>query len=1065
MRPIKLTMQAFGSYGERTAVDFTRPGQNLFLITGDTGAGKTTVFDAIVFALYGEASSGANRKDGAELQSQFAAPDATPYVELVFSETVGTEALTYTVRRSPRHRRPVRRGSGFTDEKESVSLTLPDGREYSQNQRETDQKLIEIVGLSKDQFMQVAMIAQGEFMALLRARSEERKVIFRKLFGTALYQDIVDELYSRVKDKRTEIAQIRAACQAEVSHIAARADYPNTQALNALKARVLGSDRLNIADMEALIVELEALCAWLDAREDEDRKRCAALSQGRDAARDALTQADALGKAYARLARAEEELAACAAQADAMAEAAKLVSAITASHELLAAHRRCADASEAARRTEAALAEQRQALPRLRDEWTAAEKREAASREVMEAALAACAQVAERVQKALAVLKEIERTEAQARALEKQAAATKTDADAAQTALATFEADERGWRAHAEALSGAQERLALWRRRVEDAENTEDEVAALKQLRAQIAAEREASERAQRAYAETREAFTAASAEYAEARAAFLDAQAGYIAREQLRPGEPCPVCGSLEHPMPCVLTDEHASLTREAVDALSERVAERNRALSEAAGVAGAAVERLKERGGQYESRLAALWARLSQSSEDAPNDASIEAAEALVSTQKSTLEAAGRQLEADARALNEAQAFLKGADARKGELREAAEAANRRFAEVQAQLAAARAALEGLVARRDFPTEAEANAALEAAQAARDTRAHEHEAALTVLRNARAALEQCQALIARCEEELPRQREALAEREAAYRALMEEKDLPESEWMPIAEAHPRAEADALRATVDAHNVRMATATGAKEAALAAIEGRPMPNLEALAEASRAAEESLSAAQGALEEVSALTRTNRAVLDALRPILEQRSLAAREQARLDDLYSRLAGKVSGGRMDIETYAQRCYLERILRSANARFLEMSAGQFELRMVPEDMAGEGRNRGLDLMVYSAVTGREREIRTLSGGESFMAALSLALGMADEIQARSAAINLDIMFIDEGFGSLDDHARDQAVRVLQRMAGGSKLIGIISHVTELKHEIEDQLVVTRDERGSHTRWIIS
>ena len=237
------------------------------------------------------------------------------------------------------------------------------------------------------------------------------------------------------------------------------------------------------------------------------------------------------------------------------------------------------------------------------------------------------------------------------------------------------------------------------------------------------------------------------------------------------------------------------------------------------------------------------------------------------------------------------------------------------------------------------------------------------------------------------------------------------------------------------------------------------------MPDLEALSEASREAEAALSAAQEALKGVSALDQTVRAALDALRPILEQRGLAAREQARLDDLYSRLAGKVSGSRMDIETYAQRCYLERILRSANARFLEMSAGQFELRMVPEEMAGEGKNRGLDLMVYSAVTGREREIRTLSGGESFMAALSLALGMADEIQARSAAIHLDIMFIDEGFGSLDDHARDQAVRVLQRMAGGSKLIGIISHVTELKHEIEDQLVVTRDERGSHTRWVIS
>jgi len=138
---------------------------------------------------------------------------------------------------------------------------------------------------------------------------------------------------------------------------------------------------------------------------------------------------------------------------------------------------------------------------------------------------------------------------------------------------------------------------------------------------------------------------------------------------------------------------------------------------------------------------------------------------------------------------------------------------------------------------------------------------------------------------------------------------------------------------------------------------------------------------------------------------------------------------------------------------------------MSGGQFELRMVDLQRAGEGKNRGLDLMVYSNVTGKEREVRTLSGGESFMAALSLALGMADQIQERSSAIHLDIMFIDEGFGSLDDHAREQAVMVLKEMAQGNKLIGIISHVTELKQEIDNQLLVTKREDGSHAKWLIS
>lgn len=140
----------------------------------------------------------------------------------------------------------------------------------------------------------------------------------------------------------------------------------------------------------------------------------------------------------------------------------------------------------------------------------------------------------------------------------------------------------------------------------------------------------------------------------------------------------------------------------------------------------------------------------------------------------------------------------------------------------------------------------------------------------------------------------------------------------------------------------------------------------------------------------------------------------------------LDTLYRMASGNVSGARMDLETYVQRYYLEKILQSANCRFYEMSAGQFELRMYELEKAGEGKNRGLDLMVYSNVTGKEREVRTLSGGESFMAALSLALGMADQIQESSSAIRLDMMFIDEGFGSLDEHSRSQAVRVLQKMA---------------------------------------
>ena len=221
-------------------------------------------------------------------------------------------------------------------------------------------------------------------------------------------------------------------------------------------------------------------------------------------------------------------------------------------------------------------------------------------------------------------------------------------------------------------------------------------------------------------------------------------------------------------------------------------------------------------------------------------------------------------------------------------------------------------------------------------------------------------------------------------------------------------------------------------------------------------------AQERWKAAEETLKRCQSEYQINENAYQTLAPIMQERGKIVEVHAKLDMLYRLVSGNVPGSRMDLETYVQRHYLEHILYAANIRFRDMSAGQFELRMYELEKAGEGKNRGLDLMVYSAVTGKEREIRTLSGGESFMAALSLALGMADQIQQTSAAIHLDMMFIDEGFGSLDEHSRHQAIRVLQEMAGGSRLIGIISHVSELKQEIEDQLIVRKDADGSHVKW---
>ena len=287
----------------------------------------------------------------------------------------------------------------------------------------------------------------------------------------------------------------------------------------------------------------------------------------------------------------------------------------------------------------------------------------------------------------------------------------------------------------------------------------------------------------------------------------------------------------------------------------------------------------------------------------------------------------------------------------------------------------------------------------------------------------------------------------------------------MAEKEWKELAEAYSREAAEEFQKTVNTYYEKKAAQQARRDSAKNAIGGAKRPVLEEIQKEKEQAETEYLEAEKAYDQLRIDNKDDREVFDALSSRLEERKAVVEEHARIDALYRMTSGNVSGARMDLETYVQRYYLERILYAANRRFQEMSAGQFEFRMYDLEKAGEGKNRGLDLMVYSTVTGKEREVRTLSGGESFMAALSLALGMADQIQESSAAVNLDMMFIDEGFGSLDEHSRNQAVKVLQEMAEGSRLIGIISHVTELKQEIEDQLIVNNDENGSRVRWQIS
>ena len=1066
MRPVKLTMQAFGSYGKRTVIDFEKTNQNLFLITGDTGAGKSTIFDAIVFALYGEASSGINKKDGTELQSQYVGPETEPFVELVFSEATGAEKKTYTVRRVPRHFRPLKRGTGVKEESGSVSLIMPDDSEYPQ--KETDRKLEEIVGLTKNQFMQVAMIAQGEFMELLRAKSDDKKMIFRKLFHTELYGKIVEELGRRRKGKQQEMGQIRTVCQTETAHVEVPADYEKAEELLILKKRIVSSDRLSVVDLEEMLAILEDLCSTL-------KERCSAAGKGYREAnrlylekRDACTAGLQLLRRFQELEQAEQELEECKAQEKEIRETADQIRKISDAYEIQAVYERYMDAEKTVKAAERSLAEQEEALPGLSKMYEETKKQTEETNALLHKEIENYTKVSEKAERAMNVFQEIRKAEQAISSASSAARQAENIASEARQNVSRLEENEQKWRSQAETLGQAGLLLERWQGEMNRMAEMEADLFSIRTLALEMNKQKQAADKARQEYADASRIYEQKNKEYENSRRIFLNAQAGFIAKEQLRPGQPCPVCGSLHHPRPCQLEDDHQNLSRDELDVLGEEVNSLRSRQEDTASASRSAAALFQEKENTLTGEMEKLQRKLAENvpeGAEIPEKLTIGQAEKILLERKQSLSQKEKGLKEDVQTLKRLQSRLQGIETEKSELRTAAETAAQKLTEAKALFASCQARRDSLDASREYETEAEAKMALAEAKERKSHAEQSSSRAEAAGQKAKSDLENAQTLIRRYRTELPGQEKERGERKKAYERAMQEKALTESQWKEQTETRERAETARLQEIIDAYNRKKAAAESRRDSAKKETGRKKQPVPEELEAARDQAKARLDEAQKAQDREKGYYRADTGVYQALKPVMEERKKVMDEHRRLDELYNLLAGNVTGSRMDIETFVQRYYLERILYAANRRFQDMTGGQFELRMFDIEKAGKGKNRGLDLMVYSTVTGKEREVRTLSGGESFMAALSLALGMADQIRAGSASVNLDVMFIDEGFGSLDEHSRDKAVRVLQNMAGDSRMIGIISHVSELKQEIEDQLIVQKDEEGSHVRWQIS
>lgn len=886
MRPVKLIMSAFGSYSGEQIIDFTKIQGGLFLITGDTGAGKTTIFDAIMYALYDRTSGG--RRDGNMMRSQYAAEDTDTFVEYVFRYR-GEE---YTIRRNPEYLRAGKRKAAdgsvrLVRESAGVSLILPDGTEYRGKKKETDQKIRGIIGLDEEQFSQIAMIAQGDFLRLLHAGSKERRKIFSDIFQTQICRKMQEELREASKDMKRRLLDNESEIRKEMGRIDAgtagaggETDQAGTEE-NDVRSRweqLCSLEMPPAGDVLSVIREItDAGTAASEKLEKEEEENS--------------------GKAEELRLRIEKKQ-----------ETNKLFALL--------------DSTEAS-------------IQNLEN-----------SREEKEA-LRAQAEKGERAERARSI-------EVQALRTKKEQEKTAEEIRAEKEWKSAHEADEE-----------------ILRKQYETAEKNQTEHEP--ELLREISLLREVMpryEKVRKLHADLKkktgemelcmEECRKASGDYEEKYRLFFREQAGLLAKD-LSDGLPCPVCGSLSHP-------RKAELSGNAPDQETVEAARRKRETLD---------QKRAEKQSEYEKVRSAL-----------------ETEEAFI-----------RQYTA-------------------GE-----EAARRRLEQLEEQVRTGRTAVKE--AREKYTKSAEEN--------------RRRSGRLESLERQEKSLEQ-----------------RFAEEQEAFRAEIRKQQFQDQEeyrearkwiegWREKAGELKKFEEQLLRLRARKDTLR------------SQAEGKKPEDVEPDKKELNRLSEILRRCRERRLEIHGKNTVNLSAYRQLELLFADQESLREEYEVLDHLERTANGSLTGSaKLDFETYVQRKYFRQIIHAANRRLARMTSDGFLLQCREiRELKNQGQ-AGLDLDVYDLVTDSVRDVRSLSGGESFMAALSMALGLADIVQNTAGAVSLETMFVDEGFGSLDDASRDRAISILKELAGEKGLVGIISHVNELKEQIDCRLTVKKTGNGSRAVW---
>ncbi|MEV5748989.1 SMC family ATPase [Actinoallomurus sp. NPDC052308] len=983
MRLHHLTITAFGPFAGTERIDFDALSDaGLFLINGPTGAGKTSVLDAVCFALYGRVPS--VRNDAKNLRSHHAPPDRSPEVAC----EVTIRGRRFRITRSPRWDRPKLRGTGTTEEKAKVLLQEWRAGEWealSTRFDEAGQKIGDLLGMSAEQFCQVVLLPQGDFAAFLRADAEKRRAVLERLFATEIFTDVEKWL----RDKRQETGRAAEALRTTAGSIADRA------------AEAAGAERPDL-DPDALAAWAVELSAHMDDVRAAAEDRVTAAVRVLAAARAAAEQGRAVADRRAQRAAAEADAAALAERAgERTALAGALRDAERARRVLPLLH---VAEGRAARRDQAAavVARQRDAVTRLVPDTADADvmrKEERARRE--EAAVLEQRRDDERRLAALGR----ELKEAEDRGL---------DLEAAEAELALFLTDSPRHRKDlAERLEGTRARLAarpVAEAAVDTARRRLDAAVRRDTLAAALARTEEEHRVATDAAQAARDAFQ-------EIRQAILEGMAARLARE-LTPGEPCAVCGSTEHPAP-------ATPDRDLPDEAAEAAAQ-------------AAYEQAREDRERISTRLAELRAEHAAAAQDAGDDPVDDLRAALVAAQE---ELAG--LTAAAADVERLEEDLRQVDAEYEEARDRQREVDTALTENRTLRVSLTA--ESLRLRTGLDEARGGDPTLEA-------RIRRLGAEADVLRDAATAIEQLRAATDDAD---------TARREAAGAA--EAEGFPSVEAVRSATLDDAAHEELTRRAraFDDEEARVTARLNDPELAAAAAE--PPPDLDALEAALADADQAHQAVSSARDRA----RHRRDRLAALAAELRRHAADWRPVAGHHELVSRLAALASGdpavntARMRLSAYVLAARLEQVVAAANHRLARMSSARYILEHTVERAAGErGRNGtgGLGLRVIDGWTGQHRDPATLSGGETFIASLALALGLADVVTAEAGGAEIGTLFVDEGFGTLDEETLDEVMDVLDGLRDGGRAVGIVSHVAELRTRIPTQLRVRKTRTGS-------